>query len=736
MRMTIKAKLALAFAAVLVLMASLAALSITRLSDFSSRIENLLDTSVKETLLLSDIEVAWLRATRQARDVILSDTVEGMKQAKNEVDDSLDIVEKNINQLESLSGEEHKAKLADMRLTLTKFRTAAQEMAEASMQNTVARATEMSRTDGAKTTEAIFAALTRLKPILQTAAGLDINRADLLMKDIQSGIANATIANKEVILADADDLRERYNSDAVEQLDKVSGNIADLERLAGPVGRNELASLRQAFDTYLGISTEVRKLGSINSDALALEILNGPVEDARLQLRGLLDTLISKTDSEMANDRQVSTEAYLSGRTLMISIAALALAIGVGAALWISLSVSRGLTRAVTVARSVAIGDLSVDANPTTRDELGDLLGAMSEMNSSMRQMTTIAQTVAKGDLTVMVQRRSDVDGLGIALEEMVAKLREVVSNANFSSSSVAEGAQSMSATAEQLSQGSTEQAAAAEKASAAMEEMTANIRQSADNASQTEKIAVQASREAADGGRAVEEAVLAMRTIAEKINIIQEIARQTDLLALNAAVEAARAGQHGKGFAVVASEVRKLAERSQQAAAEIGDLSGKTLDVSQRAGEMLKALVPSIQRTADLVQEISAATREQNAGAEQINDSIRELDAVIQQNAAAATEAASLSESLATQADQLRSVINFFRLEHNPTRMTEEPTSRAELVARGQAKSGGPIQLPALAQRRSATQIRAVSKPDGKSNGVILELDGNDLPDAAFERY
>ena len=197
------------------------------------------------------------------------------------------------------------------------------------------------------------------------------------------------------------------------------------------------------------------------------------------------------------------------------------------------------------------------------------------------------------------------------------------------------------------------------------MEEMAANVKQNADNANQTEKIAAQSAKDAEASGVAVGRAVKAMQTIAEKITIVQEIARQTDLLALNAAVEAARAGEHGKGFAVVASEVRKLAERSQAAAADIGTLSTDTVKVAQEAGEMLAKLVPDIKKTAELVQEITAACREQDVGSAQINQAIQQLDKVGQQNASASEQVSSTSEELASQAEQLQSTISFFRIEH-----------------------------------------------------------------------
>jgi len=264
--------------------------------------------------------------------------------------------------------------------------------------------------------------------------------------------------------------------------------------------------------------------------------------------------------------------------------------------------------------------DYAVEIRPVaSRDEVGDLTSACIKLRDDLREGDRLAR-IAAAQAAEREQRRAEMDRLMA-----------------------------------QLSRGATEQAAAAEKASASMEEMRANIRQSADNAAQTERIAQQAAQDAAETGAVVGDAVKAMALIAEKITIVREIARQTDLLALNAAVEAARAGQHGLGFAVVASEVRKLAERSQDAATEISELSGTTLDVSQKAGARLAALVPAIQQTANLVQAISAASSEQTIGIEQINEAIRDLDSVIQQNATAAAQVSVETEVAETELPYLR---------------------------------------------------------------------------------
>jgi methyl-accepting chemotaxis protein len=264
------------------------------------------------------------------------------------------------------------------------------------------------------------------------------------------------------------------------------------------------------------------------------------------------------------------------------------------------------------------------------------------------------------------------------------------------------------------------------------MEEMASNVKQNADNANQTEKIAAQSARDAEASGAAVGRAVNAMQTIAEKITIVQEIARQTDLLALNAAVEAARAGEHGKGFAVVASEVRKLAERSQAAAAEIGTLSTETVKVAQEAGNMLSKLVPDIKRTAELVEEITAACREQDVGSAQINQAIQQLDKVGQQNASASEQVSSTSEELASQAEQLQSTIAYFRIEQGGKGNAPAPIERAVNQLRAKAATMAAVERPA--KKPQARPARAVKAAGG--GGFAFDMnDGDDDRDADFQR-
>jgi methyl-accepting chemotaxis protein len=263
------------------------------------------------------------------------------------------------------------------------------------------------------------------------------------------------------------------------------------------------------------------------------------------------------------------------------------------------------------------------------------------------------------------------------------------------------------------------------------MEQMSSNIKQNADNAQQTDKIANKSAKDGQESGASVLEAVASMKEIASKISIIEEIARQTNLLALNAAIEAARAGEHGKGFAVVASEVRKLAERSQKAAGEINELSGSTVKTSEVAGEMLGKLVPDIQRTAELVQEITAASKEQDTGAEQINKALQQLEQVIQQNASAAEEMASTTEELTGQADQLVSALSFFRT-GDEGRLV--PLQSAAALSTKHSNAASAVQS---AGKSNNSQTASISARPAKAGGVSLHLeDKHDALDSEFERY
>jgi methyl-accepting chemotaxis protein len=385
----------------------------------------------------------------------------------------------------------------------------------------------------------------------------------------------------------------------------------------------------------------------------------------------------------------------------------------------------------------ISKGDIPSQITDTYHGDFNLIKDNLNMLIVAMNDITAAAEEIANGNLTVNIRERSPQDKLMQALSAMVSGITRVVSDIRGIAGEVASASQAISTTSVEVSKGASAQAASAEEASSSMEEMVSNIKQNADSAAQTDKIANKSATDAQESGKSVVEAVAAMKEIASRVSIIEEIARQTNLLALNAAIEAARAGEHGKGFAVVAAEVRKLAERSQKAAAEINQLSGTTVKVSEKAGEMLDKLVPDIKRTAELVQEIAAASKEQDTGAEQINQALVQLEKVIQQNASASEEMASTTEELTSQSEQLVSALAFFRTGDEGHTATVR-SAVAKPVRHVEAAAGKAVKPNSHA---AASGTKAMAAKAGAGGGVNLRLKdkdkdkGDDL-DKEFERF
>lgn len=347
----------------------------------------------------------------------------------------------------------------------------------------------------------------------------------------------------------------------------------------------------------------------------------------------------------------------------------------------------------------------------------------MRQLGGEPAEVASVAQEIANGDLSRRFDAQDRKTGLYGAVQDMAENLQNIVKNIQLSADNIASASEQMTSSSQQMADGASVQASSAEQVSSSMEEMVANIQQNTDNARQTEKIALKAAEDIREGSLAVNQTVHSMKQIAEKISIIGEIARQTNLLALNAAVEAARAGEHGRGFAVVAAEVRKLAERSQLAATEIDALSKNSVNIAERSGKVLELLVPDIQRTSGLVQEIATSSIEQNSGAEQVNGAIQQLNQVIQTNAATSEEMAASAEELSRQAEQLRDTIGFFKL---------------GMSSRQRATYPGAYHKPAHRMHPSPSKAYQGKPGKTKINGVALHLDNGygDAIDADFERY
>ncbi|WSG94886.1 methyl-accepting chemotaxis protein [Rhizobium johnstonii] len=579
-------------------------------------------------------------------------------------------------------------------------------------------------------------------------AGLSIYNLSSLNSDI-----SVMVAGPVTNLRDSGDLSDavmrsiRAEKDAIINTDasKITGYVDEISqqreliktlqgRLAAsddPEIKTGMAQFGELYGKWTALQDRVADLAKQNtteSNAQAGIISMGEGQLVTTQLLGILTKLNDTVTGNVAETDAATNDQYAQSRNLLVMMTIGLIIVSSAAAIWILLNISRGLKRAVNLADAVSIGDLEQNIEHKSNDEIRDLVHSMSRMTANLRNTATIASQISNGDLTVSPKPLSEKDTLGIALEQMVERLRGVVADAIAAAENVSAGSQELSSSSEQVSQGATEQAASAEEASASMEEMAANIKQNADNASQTEKIARQSAKDAEASGEAVTRAVQAMRTIAEKIGIVQEIARQTDLLALNAAVEAARAGEHGKGFAVVASEVRKLAERSQSAAAEISSMSGDTVKAAQEAGDMLGRLVPDIRKTAELVSEISAACREQDVGAAQINEAIQQLDKVTQQNAGASEQMSATSEELASEAEELQTSIAFFKVDTAGGRRERAPAARMTV------RSPVPTAARKPAPKKPAANSVAGQQARVKGFALDLSMGGPDDGDAEFK--
>ncbi len=494
--------------------------------------------------------------------------------------------------------------------------------------------------------------------------------------------------------------------------EKVAWDSFALSWDAWKKGSIEFFNLNKSKDKLL------RDMGNLKHGDMAVELqkINEKLFKASMDLRPLFfkaDTDLAKViDINMViSDNLTKTAKNVESfqNKLLIGIIAGGIFLAILIAFFISSLISNPIRKIDLAADLIAQGNLDINIDIESKDEIGSLANAFKRLIISNKEVVEKAKLVSNGDLTVTLKKRSENDELNQALSDMVLRLNEIVGQIVESAQNVASASAQFSSTTIQIAEGVSEQASSAEEVSSSVEEMTSTIQQNTENATQTEKIATNASKGINDLATASQKSLEAIRQISEKIKIINTIAGKTDILAINAAIEAARAGEHGKGFAVVAAEVRKLAETSQKAAIEINTLSATSLNVTEDSISLMIKIIPDIQKTATLIQEIAAASIEQTSGANQISQAIEQLSKVTQQNSAAAEEMSATAEELASQAVSLNETISFFN------------TGRIIVKEKSQIKS----------ERKMQVSKKYVSKP---VNGTkILE---EDIKDKEFEMY
>jgi len=476
----------------------------------------------------------------------------------------------------------------------------------------------------------------------------------VLANEVVDRVNAQAILMRNAVLADdqkqVKDILDKVESIAVEinerfdKLDKLMVN--DDEKLMYNSVMDARGEYRDSRDKFLKLLNGGKQVDAQN---LLLSEL-APLQETYIASINDLTQFQSEAVDEAGKE---AIAVYQLTRIAITIMALVAIVLAAAIAWWVTRSVTRPLGQAVDIANRLALGDLTVKVETTSRDEAGQLLNAMGGM---------------------------------------IAKLSQIINDVRTAADNLSGASEQVSATAQSLSQASSEQAASVEETSASIEQMTASIGQNAENAKVTDGMATKASREAVEGGESVKETVLAMKAIAGKIGIIDDIAYQTNLLALNAAIEAARAGDHGKGFAVVAAEVRKLAERSQVAAREISEVAGNSVLLAEKAGKLLDEIVPSINKTSDLVQEISAASEEQSSGVTQVNVAMNQLNQLTQQNASASEELAATSEEMSGQAEQLQHLMEFFKTGTSADTSVAPALERDSAAAPAKAEKARPV--------------------------------------------
>ncbi len=591
------------------------------------------DNAASRVLLGARMVQDLLRVHRSEKNMILEETEQKMLQYKEDHDGYVKSLESAMTEYGQLVTAEGQSDYMDFQDKFGKFKTISEQVVVLAQNGKSDQAKQLSCNEGRQAADAAESVLTRIvnfNDTLNTEAAAEADdaasRALLSARIIQDMLALHR-AEKNLILETDEKAMQSYAKVIKDLKTNVDSNVTELEKTASEQGKVKIAAFKQTWDKFTAKNQEICQLSLENGNHKAFQLASTTGRELADECELLMKDIVDQNEADMQQDKLASDKNYVLARNTMLGIGLISMILGICVGLFIAGGISRGIAKIVQAAQFIADGDLTQEVTINTKDEmktLGDTFNAMSR------------------------------------------DLRGVMSGIAASAEQVATSSEELSSAAQSLSSAATEQASNLEETSASIEELASSVEQNAENSKNANNIASKAAKDAGNGGQAVLETVEAMRKIAEQIAIVDDIADQTNLLALNAAIEAARAGEMGKGFAVVAVEVRKLAERSQEAAKEIGELATSSVERAERAGQIIQQVVPDIQKTSTLVEEITMACQEQSSGADQIRQAVTTLDQVTQQNSSTSEETAASSEELSGQAQNMQEMVSRFKIGTN----------------------------------------------------------------------